>query len=296
VVVTIEGILALVTRVASPDSVDARVRGLMTQLTTTWQVSLEEIPATPPSMARGKELYAQECASCHGALGRGDGVVAPTLTPPPADLSAHVELAGTSPLDFYRRISIGVAGTAMPSYESRLTTADRWALALYAATLRLPVAAGSVPVELRRFDATARLSDSAIAEAVAPGRGPDDRTVAAQIAAVRSAGALEGSGRDFAPLFDDVRSKLTAAVDQAEAGQVEQASATAFDAYMAFEGVEPTLRAKDGGLAGRLEAQFASLHLADRRRLIAEAIGHFCLRHLRAPARVTQQAKQQAVV
>ena len=31
------------------------------------------------------------------------------------------------------------------------------------------------------------------------------------------------------------------------------------DAYIAFESVEPTLRAKDGALAGRLEAQFAAL-------------------------------------
>src|SRR6478736_2417639 len=168
-VASLDGILALVGRTTSPDSVDARVRTLMASLAATWQISLDEIPSTPPSMARGKELYAQECASCHGMAGHGDGVAAPTLTPPPADLSAHVELAGTTPLDFYRRISIGVTGTAMPAFESRLTAADRWALALYATTLRLPAADGAAPVQLRRFDATARLSDSAIAAAVAPG-------------------------------------------------------------------------------------------------------------------------------
>ncbi|MEP6745259.1 MAG: FTR1 family protein, partial [Gemmatimonadota bacterium] len=141
----------------------------------------------------------------------------------------------------------------------RLTAPDRWALALYASTLRLPPADGAVPAELGRFDATARLSDSAIAQVVAPGHDPNEASVAAQIGAVRAAGALEAAGRDFAPLFTAVRAKLNSAVDQAEAGQVEQASATAFDAYMAFEAVEQTLRAKDGGLAGRLEAQFASL-------------------------------------
>ncbi|HTK57307.1 MAG TPA: FTR1 family protein, partial [Gemmatimonadales bacterium] len=113
--------------------------------------------------------------------------------------------------------------------------------------------------ELQRFDATARLSDSAIAATLAPGRSAADPVVLAQVAAVRNAGSAEAAGRDFAPVFDDVRAKLGAAVDQAESGQVEAASSTAFDAYMAFEGVEPTLRAKDGGLAGRLEAQFAAL-------------------------------------
>jgi high-affinity iron transporter len=258
-VVAIDGILALVGRTASPDSVDARVRLLMTHLATTWQISLDEVPSVPPSLARGRELYAIECASCHGALGRGDGVAAAGLTPPPADLAAHAALAGSSPLDFYRRISIGVAGTAMPAFEARLSTADRWALALYSSTLRLPAAAGGVPAELRRFDATARLSDSAIAAAAAPGRTLETPGVAAQVAAVRAAGSLEAGGRDFGPVFDDVRAKLGQAVTESESGRVEAASATAFDAYMAFESVEPTLRAMDGGLAGRLEAQFASL-------------------------------------
>lgn len=258
-VAAIDAILALVARVGSPDAVDAEVRALMTRLAATWHVTLEEMPTTPPSMARAKELFTQECASCHGALGAGDGPVAQTLTPPPADLSDLPRLAGNSPLDFYRRIGIGVAGTAMPSYESRFTPADRWALALYASKLRLPAPDGVVPTELRSFDATARLSDSAIAAVVAPGRGLGEVLVAQQVSAVRTAGTLEGTGRDFAPLFTAVRGKLGEVVRQAEAGQVEQASATAFDAYMAFESVEPTLRAKDGGLAGRLEAQFAAL-------------------------------------
>lgn len=82
-VAAIEGILKLVGQIASPDTIDARVRALNTLLTTTWQVTLEEMPTTPPSLARGKELYAQECSACHGALGHGDGPVARTLTPPP---------------------------------------------------------------------------------------------------------------------------------------------------------------------------------------------------------------------
>ena len=258
VVSAIDGLIGLVGRVALPDSIDARVRALNATLTATWQVALEEIPATPPSLAHGRELYARQCASCHGQLGRGDGPAARGLTPPPADLSARAELAGTSPLDFYRRISIGVTGTAMPSYEGSLRSADRWALAIYASSLRLPPASGEVRADLRSFEATARLSDSAIAGTVAPGRPMASPEVAAQVAAVRQAGTLEGSERDFAPLFANVRAKLGTAVDEAEAGRVEQASATAFDAYMAFEGVESTLRLKDGGLAGRLEAQFAS--------------------------------------
>ncbi len=37
---------------------------------------------------RGKELFAEYCASCHGDLGKGDGPVARTLKDPPTDLTS----------------------------------------------------------------------------------------------------------------------------------------------------------------------------------------------------------------
>lgn len=255
----VDDLIQLAERTAAPDSLDARVRALDAALESKYQVALDEIPATPPSLARGKALYAQECASCHGATGAGDGPAAAALTPRPADLAARAELAGRSPLDFYRRVSIGVAGTAMPAFEAKLPVADRWALALYASTLRLPPPAGAVPAEFTRFENTARLSDSAVAAVVAPGRTTGDGSVAAQVAAVRTAGALESGARDFAPLFDSVRATLASAVSLADAGHPDQASTAAMDAYLAFESVEPTLRPKDDALAGRLEAQFAAL-------------------------------------
>ena len=41
-------------------------------------------PAEPPS---GEKLYKTYCASCHGATGKGDGVMAPHLRYRPADLT-----------------------------------------------------------------------------------------------------------------------------------------------------------------------------------------------------------------
>lgn len=37
--------------------------------------------------AKAKELFAQRCASCHGAAGRGDGVAAAAMTPKPRNYS-----------------------------------------------------------------------------------------------------------------------------------------------------------------------------------------------------------------
>jgi mono/diheme cytochrome c family protein len=42
----------------------------------------------------GSILYQRHCASCHGAEGRGDGPVAPTLRTPPTDLTQLAASAG----------------------------------------------------------------------------------------------------------------------------------------------------------------------------------------------------------
>jgi len=61
---------------------------------------------------RGRQLYAANCASCHGARGAGDGPGAAALAPPPSDLSAH-EYAAARVADVLWN---GVAGTAMPAW------------------------------------------------------------------------------------------------------------------------------------------------------------------------------------
>ena len=85
-------------------------------------ISLVEFPKRTPSLARGAELYRRECASCHGELGRGDGPAGKGLDPAPANLADHTALMDVTPLAFYQRITIGVAGnrssmtsTASPS-------------------------------------------------------------------------------------------------------------------------------------------------------------------------------------
>ena len=82
------------------------------------------------------------------------------LKPVPADLSDFRRLENATPLDFYRRVTIGVAGTSMPAYESRLPADERWAVAAYASTLRHPIPRGEVPSEFRDFTTTAALSDN----------------------------------------------------------------------------------------------------------------------------------------
>jgi len=258
-VAELDVLIGMVTGTAPPDSLEARARRLATDLATRFGVSLDEIPAHPPRLALGAEIYGAQCSACHGVLGRGDGPAAPGLVPPPADLTDFRNLSNTTPLNFYRRITIGVAGTAMPAYENRLTAEERWSVALYATVLRLPAAFGEVPAGAREFAATARLSDSALAALLAPGTDPASPAVRSRVAAARAFGTTGDAGVDVGRVFEAVRRQLDTAIRVARAGQHEPASTMAFDAYMTFEQVERQVRARNPGLANALEAGFGAL-------------------------------------
>ncbi len=244
---------AMVARTADPDSVSDRVTVMLADMGRELKIIFDEIPAETPSLSRGRDIYQATCSACHGLAGRGDGPQAMALTPPPANLADSTMLAGSSPLDFYRRITVGVAGTAMVSYEHALSNAERWAVALYASTLRLPAPAGEAPAALRAFAATARLSDADILTAL--GKGAN----AAQLAAVRAVQGGTPAGQVSDLVFATVRAQLDSAYHLAVAGRKEEARGTAMDAYITFEQVERTLRVKDPALTARIEAAFSVL-------------------------------------
>jgi len=253
----VDSLISLMDEHAVPDSVTARVARIGQSLTTALGTTLEELPESNPSLARGAQVYQANCAGCHGITGRGDGPLATALTPPPASLTDAVLLRSRSPLDFYHRITIGVAGTAMPAYEGRLPEEDRWAAAVYATVLRLPVPRGEVPAALQAFPTTARMSDAEVLAAIAPEAGTAGDS-ASRLAAVRAYQEPEAGSRADAAVFGQVRQQLDSAMALARAGQFPAASATAFDAYMTFERVERAVRARNPGLASDLEAEFAA--------------------------------------
>ena len=49
--------------------------------------TLNPIPWSPESIARGKDIFLRNCVACHGPAGRGDGVAAASLPARPKDLS-----------------------------------------------------------------------------------------------------------------------------------------------------------------------------------------------------------------
>jgi high-affinity iron transporter len=251
----IDSLIHSVDRVAPADSIDERVRRLTGSLSRRLNVVLDEIPNQEPSLARGSVVYQQNCASCHGTMGTGDGPLAKGLEPPPANLTDRSVLLNQSPLDYYRRITIGVVGTAMPAFETRLAPEDRWAAAVYATLLRLPPPAGNVPAALQSFPTTGRMSDTELLAAL--GERDTSAGALARVAAVR-AFQPDATADVNAQVFSQVRVQLDSTYALARRGDTS-ASTHAFDAYMTFEQVERGVRARNPGLAAELESAFAAL-------------------------------------
>ena len=95
----------------------------------------------PEASERGKEVYEESCAHCHGTEGRGDGSAAENLLPRPRDFTRGLYKirsteAGELPTDqdLYDIITEGMPGSSMPGWETSLNADDRWELVAYIKT------------------------------------------------------------------------------------------------------------------------------------------------------------------
>ena len=83
----------------------------------------------PALMARGRAVYAQTCATCHGVEGKGDGPGGTGLTPKPRNFMVKAAWKnGTRLEDIYKTLDEGIKGSSMVSY-NYLSKKDRMALA-----------------------------------------------------------------------------------------------------------------------------------------------------------------------
>jgi mono/diheme cytochrome c family protein len=84
------------------------------------------------NLQRGKEVFVEDCAGCHGGDGRGDGVAGQALLPKPANLAA-----ARFSVQFLRQtLWNGVRGAPMPSWRT-LPPRDLSALTAYVQSFHL---------------------------------------------------------------------------------------------------------------------------------------------------------------
>jgi mono/diheme cytochrome c family protein len=86
-------------------------------------------------LARGQAVYAQNCTSCHGPSGLGDGPAGRGLRPGPRNFTQPGEWVNGSRIEnIYKTLEQGIKGSSMVSYVS-LTKRDRMALVHYVRSL-----------------------------------------------------------------------------------------------------------------------------------------------------------------
>jgi mono/diheme cytochrome c family protein len=89
------------------------------------------VAASPASIAAGKKLYDSQCASCHGATGKGDGKAGALLKPTPSDLTDADWKHGQTDGEIFTIIRDGSPQTGMRGYGSRIPANDIWNLVNY---------------------------------------------------------------------------------------------------------------------------------------------------------------------
>ena len=235
-----------------PDTIAVAARAVAADLIKAYPVPLA--PSKTPDLARGQQLYAQNCASCHGANGDGKGPDSAGMDPPPIDFTDEARARERSLFALYQVIEQGLDGTSMRAF-TELSVEDRWAVAFYSGTLAYPQTGEGE--KLWKSDAALRADFTmdklvgATPNALAAALG-EDRTKQAvaylrrhpeAIAAQQSSGALT-----FA------RGKLNEALAAYQRQDRQAATDLALSAYLdGFEPVEAVLAARDNALMLRIE-------------------------------------------
>jgi putative copper resistance protein D len=73
-------------------------------------------------------LYSENCVTCHGPQGKGNGILSRTLSTLPIDMLTEPHTEEHRAGDFYHWLTYGIEGTEMPGYPEIFTEADRWDL------------------------------------------------------------------------------------------------------------------------------------------------------------------------
>jgi len=251
----------LIAAKAPPPEIDRLARTMASALIAAFPIP--RAPPGPPDAPRGAALYAQQCASCHGATGDAKTPLAVGMDPPPIAFDDRTRARERSVFALYQVIDQGLEGTAMASF-GHLPAADKWALAFHAGRLAFPdVAEGKSIWEsdprigqlVPDLASLAALTPSALGRDIGTARA--DAVTAylrTEPAAVLAAGVVS-----LAP----ARARLAEGLSANRPADGARAETLALSAYLdGFEPVEPLLAARDSALMQEIERAMAEVRAA----------------------------------
>ena len=238
----------------SAEEVAALAKSLANHLLAVYPVPSS--PAAPPLVAQAAAVYQAQCATCHGATGRGDGLAGLKLNPRPVAFTDKDRARERSAFALYQAVSQGIEGTAMPSF-SAIPESDRWALAFFigqfahtdeqvSAGQKVWAESAAVRAQLTSLDSLSRTTQADLAKQV--GEEP------AAVAMAYLHAYPEAVIQNRALSFDVARQNLAQSLQASERGDAARATDLALAAYLdGVEPIEPTLATRDSALMGRIE-------------------------------------------
>jgi len=257
-----------------PPEVAGLARGLADDLLAAYPVTLA--PTSAPDLARGAEIYAAECAACHGAEGAGDGPLSEGMEPPPIPFTDRARARERSIFSLYQVTTQGLEDTPMTSFD-HLPREDRWAVAFYSGTLAFSEGEraagrrlwesddGELAAAIPDLEALVRATPAGLAEALGTGRA------APLMAYLRANPSAVERGTEGSLAL--VRTRLDELLEAYRAGDAGGATDLALSAYLdGFEPVEPLLAARDGALMRRIEGAMIELRNRIGRGVPAEEV------------------------
>ena len=242
---------------ADGSAVTAAANALRWDIIRAWQLSVA--PRQAPDLAAGAELYAANCAACHGARGHGDGPLAAKLDPAPSNFHDAARMDARSVYGLYNTITLGVAGTPMRPF-AELSEDQRWSLAFFVAGIRATPAqlqAGATAwqqgIGKEQFGGFAPLVTQTPGEVAQRG----EQLAAVQAYLVAHPEAIQAAAPT--PLAI-TRGKLDDSVEAYRRGDRDSARQLAISAYLeGFELIEASLDNVDAPLRREVEAQMMAL-------------------------------------
>ncbi len=248
-----ERLRASIAAKAPAETVSGLARELAAALLEAYPVPLA--PSTTPDLVRGAALFAENCASCHGAARTSPPRAMQALDPPPIDFTDTDRARQRSAFALYQVITQGLEGTSMASFAS-LSDRDRWALAFYAGGIAFDETARGERIwregeDVRRLvpdlEALAAITPEALAEQIG-----EERALAVTAYLRNNPGAVQGAeGETSLVLVSDMLRQSLAAYEN---GDVAAANALALSAYLdEFEPFEAVLATRDASLMNDIE-------------------------------------------
>lgn len=233
---------------ASADEVSKLARELQTNA-----ISLANIEIAPqdyPLVSEGQKIFSQNCASCHGSSGMGDGLAGQALNPKPANFHESERQFASSPFQYFNTIRLGVPGTAMPPFPS-LSDKEIWSLAFFVKSLGHQKPEGKLSTELS-LKQVSSLKDEEILKSLT-GSEVERKQI---LALIRTFEPAPKEGSQFLAI---ARTHLNQSYDHFNRGEYELATSESVKSYLqGIEPIEPKIKANQAGLVEKIEAQMSA--------------------------------------